>query len=107
MNFNVPANYKVKLKEREKRDKYLDLARELKNYVTLKVTVIPTVIGALGTVTKAFGTGTEGLGYKRTSRDHPNYSVLGIGQNTEKSPEDLRRLAVTQIPTLMGKTLKE
>ena len=28
----VPANHRVKLKESEKRDKYVDLARELKNY---------------------------------------------------------------------------
>ena len=27
-----------------------------------------------------------------------NYYVIVIGQNTEKSPEDLRRFAVTQTP---------
>ena len=30
MNFVVPADNRVKLKEREKRDKYLDPAREMK-----------------------------------------------------------------------------
>ena len=30
MNFAVPADYMVKLKESEKRDKFIDLARELK-----------------------------------------------------------------------------
>ena len=30
MDFVVPADHRVKIKEREKRDKYLDLARELK-----------------------------------------------------------------------------
>ena len=44
------------------------------------------------------GTGTGGLRNKRASGDHPNYSIAEIGQNTEKSPEDLRRLAVTQTP---------
>ena len=43
-------------------------------------------------------TGTRGLGNMRTSWDHPNYSAIKIGLNTEKSPGDLRRLAVTQIP---------
>ena len=38
------------------------------------------------------GTRTGELGNERTSRDHPNYSIVEIGQNTEKSPEDLRRL---------------
>ena len=32
------------------------------------------------------------------SGDHSNYSLIEKGQNTEKSPEDLRRLAVTQTP---------
>ena len=39
---------------------------------------------------------TEKLGNKRTSRDHPDYSIINIGQYTEKSPGDLRRLDVTQ-----------
>ena len=30
MDFAVPADHRVKLKESEKRDMYLDLARELK-----------------------------------------------------------------------------
>ena len=42
----------IKLKECEKNDKYLDLARELKKLWNMKVTIIPTVIGAFGTVTK-------------------------------------------------------
>ena len=35
MDFAVPDNHKVKLKESEKRDNYLDLAIGLKTYVTL------------------------------------------------------------------------
>ena len=30
VNFAIPTDHRVKLKESEKRDKYLDLARELK-----------------------------------------------------------------------------
>ena len=41
---------------------------------------------------------TGGLGNAETSGDHPNYSIIEIGQNTEKSSGDLRRLAVTQTP---------
>ena len=43
---------KYKLKESEKKDKYLDLASELKKLWNMKMTVIPIVIGTLGTVTK-------------------------------------------------------
>ena len=34
----------------------------------------------------------------RTSGDPPNYSIIKIGQNCEKSPRDLRSLAVIQTP---------
>ena len=53
-DFSVPANHGVKLKKCEKRDKYLDLARELKKLLKTKGTFIPNVTGALGTVTKWF-----------------------------------------------------
>ena len=39
--------------------------------------------------------GTGGLVSWETSGDHPNYSIIEIGQNTEKSPGDLR-FAVVQ-----------
>ena len=34
VDFAVPADHRIKLEESEKRDKYPDLARELKNYET-------------------------------------------------------------------------
>ena len=56
--FAIPADHRIKLKECEKRYKYLDLARELKkNYGT----IIPIVIGAFGTVTKRLLKGLEDL----------------------------------------------
>ena len=44
------------------------------------------------------GTETEGLGNKMTCRDYQNYRIIKIGKNTAKSPEDLKRFAVTQTP---------
>ena len=49
------------LKESEKKDKYLDLTRELKKQWNTKVTIIPIVIGALGKVTKELIQGLEVL----------------------------------------------
>ena len=40
---------------------YLDLARELKKLWNMKVTIIPIVIGAFGTVTKGLLKGLEHL----------------------------------------------
>ena len=84
MDFAVPANHRVKLKESEKKDNYLDLAREVKKLWNMKVTVIPIVIGALGTVTKGLVKGQEEL----EIIDYPNYSTVKFGQNTEKIPGD-------------------
>ena len=35
-------------------------------------------------------------GNRGTRQDHQNYRVVKISLNTKKSPEDLRRLALTQ-----------
>ena len=51
MDFAVPADHRVKLKESEKKEKYLDLDRELKQPWNMKVTFISVINGALGTVT--------------------------------------------------------
>ena len=61
VNFAVPADHRIKLKECEKKDKYLDLARELKKLWNLQVTIIPIVIGAFGTVTKWLIKGLDDL----------------------------------------------
>ena len=35
---------------------------------------------------------------QRQNGDHPDDSIVEIGQNTEKSQKDLRRIAVTPTP---------
>ena len=97
MDFAIPVDYRIKLKECEKKYKYHDLARELKKLWNMKVIVILIVIGAFGTVTKR-SKGTGGLGSWRTNEGHPNNSIIENDQNTEKSPGDLRRLALPQTP---------
>ena len=57
--------------------------------------------------------GTGGLGNKRTSGYYPNCNSIKISYNTEKSPGDLSRFAVTQNSlkdyplTLVLKSLRE
>ena len=64
----------------------------------MKVTVIPIVIGALGTILKGLVTKVGRIGSRRTSGDHPDYIIIKIGQNTEKSPGDLSRLNTNERP---------
>ena len=61
VDFAVPADHRIKLKECEKRHKYLDLARELKKLWNMKVTIIPILIGAFSTVNKGLLKGLEDL----------------------------------------------
>ena len=52
MKLAVPSDHIVKLKEIEKKDKYLDLASELKRLWNMQVTLKSIVNGVLGTVSK-------------------------------------------------------
>ena len=61
------------------------------------MTVIPIAVCVHGSHQR-IGAGTEGLENKKTRGDHPNQIIVEIGQNTEKSPEDLSRLTITQTP---------
>ena len=107
----VTADHRINLKESEKKDTYLDLARELKKLWNMKVTIVPIVIGALGTITKGLLKGLKDLEVGGRVETIQTTALLRNGQNPETSPGDLRRLAVTQTPmknhqlTLMWKTL--
>ena len=61
VDFAMPADQRLKLKENEKRDKYLDFARELKKLWNMEVTFISVVFGALGAVIKGLLKGLEDL----------------------------------------------
>ena len=61
VDFAVPAGHRIKLKECEKKDKYLDLARELKKLWNMRMTIVPIVTGAFGTITKGLLLGLEDL----------------------------------------------
>ena len=71
------------------------------------------VIGAFGTVTKGLLKGLEDLEVGGRVEAIQTTVLLKTGQNTEKSPGEFWRLAVTQTPVknhqlmLMWKTLKE
>ena len=57
MDVAIPADYRMKIKESEMRDKYWDLSRKLSKRWSMKV--IPIVIGAMGTVPKVLEWGLK------------------------------------------------
>ena len=98
MDFVVPADHWVKLKESVKKAKYLDLVRELKKIMEHESGGDTNCNQCSRYSHQMIGKWTGGLWNKRPRGDNPNDSYFKIGQNTEKSPGDLRRLAVTQAP---------
>ena len=70
MYFVIPKNHWIRMKEREKIDQYLDLARELKKPWNMKVSVIPVVAGELGTLT-----GETGNEKNRDLTDHSFFAI--------------------------------
>ena len=61
VDFAVPADHRINLKECEKKDEYLDLAKELKKLWKMKALILSIVIGAFGTITKGLLKGLEDL----------------------------------------------
>ena len=59
------------------------------------VTVMPIVISLLGTIPKGLVKRLEDLKIRGRVETIPDNSIIKISQNTEKSPGDLRRHAVT------------
>ena len=108
----VPADHRIKLKECEKKDNYLDLGRELKKLWNMKVTIIPIVIGAFGTVTKRLLKWLEDLevGERVETIQWQHY-----WERPEYCEESLRleetwchsRSSENHLLTLIWKTLKE
>ena len=99
MDLTVRAYHKIKLKESEKKDEYLNLARELEKK-TMEHKSDGDTNGNLCTrySHQRIDNGTGGLGNMRTSGDLPNDSIIKIGQNPENNPGDLRRHTITQTP---------
>ena len=64
----------------------------------MKVTIVPLVISALGTINKGLLKGLEDLDVGRRVETIQTTTYAENGQNPETSPGDLRRLAVTQTP---------
>ena len=81
-------DHRVEIKESQKLYKYLNLARELNNCEH---------DGNGNSICWGYSTKEPGerTGNQWENRNHPDYRIAEIYQNTEKSPGDPRRLAVT------------
>ena len=78
----IQTDSSAKLQESEKRVKYPDFARVQNKLWNMKVTVIPIVKGALGTITKGLLKRQEDIEIRK------QVETIQIDQNTEKRPRD-------------------
>ena len=92
-NFTVPVDHSVELKESEKKDKYLDFTRGLKKTGEYESDIYTNYDWCTWYSDQRIYKRTGECGNEKTSGDHLNYCIIEIGQNTEESPGDLRRLA--------------
>ena len=61
----------MKLREQTKRDNYIGLIDQLQRvYPTYKYSVIPVIIGALGTIPKSFETSLIEIGIRKKESEH-------------------------------------
>ena len=86
----ITADHRVKIKENKKREKYQNLTRGLKKSIKYEGDSDTSFNWCTHNSPQRF----ERVRNQRMNTDHPNYSIVKIGQNT-KSPGDLKRLAVT------------
>ena len=55
-------NSRIEEKDKDKREKYQELGRELQKIWNVKVKIIPLVVGSLGAIPKKFGNGLKQIG---------------------------------------------
>ena len=99
VDFTVPVDKRGKLKESGTRNKYLHLARKLKNK-TMEHEADGDTYCKLCTWSnhQRVGNATGILGNERINGDHPDSIITKNDQDTEMSPGDLKRLAITRTP---------
>ena len=98
VDFAISTEHGVKLTESEKKEKYTDLARELKKTVHYKSDSDTNSNWCSWYSHQRIDTDIGWQGNKRTRGEHPNYNIIKIDQNTEESPGDLRILSITKDP---------
>ena len=112
VDFTVPADHGVKIKESEKWDKCLHLDRDLNKTMQRECDSDTNYGWDTWNNPQKFDKGTGRLRNKRTGGDNPDDSIVKTDQKTEKSPEVLTRLATIQTPvrryqlTMIWKPLK-
>ena len=84
---------------RIKCERYIFLKKCVRS--SLLLTMFPCIVVYVlcGYTTYRLGTGSGGVGNRKTSRDHQKHSINKIGENTEKIPRDPGKLKFQKKPS--------
>ena len=80
----VPNDSEIFEKEKEKIEKYQDLRREIAKLWSIKTSVVPIVVGALGTVTNNLGKHLKTIGVTATVELLQKAALLGTARILRK-----------------------
>ena len=94
----VAADCRVKIKESEKINKYLDLAREFFFLMEYEGDSDTNCGWCTWNSPLWLGKNIVITGNQRNNQENPDHSIIKIDLNTQKNPGDLRRLAGTRTP---------
>ena len=77
IDFAVPGDSRIEEKDKDKKDKYQDLGRELQKIWNVKVKIIPLAVGSLGAIPKQFGNRLKQIGIKAETAQVQKAVLLG------------------------------
>ena len=87
IDFAVPGDSRTEKKEKNKREKYQELGRELQKIWNVKVKIIPLVAGSLGAILKQFGNRLKQIGITAGTPQVQKTVLLGTARILRKVPE--------------------
>ena len=77
IDFAVPVDSRIDEKEKDKIEKYQELARELQKILNVIVKIIPIVVGSLGAIPKQFGNRLKQIGFTAGAAQVQKTVILG------------------------------
>ena len=84
VDFVVSGDSSIEEKEKDKKEKFQDLGRELQKIWNVKVKIIPLVVGSLGAIPKQFGNRLKQIGIAAGAAQVQKTIVLGTARILRK-----------------------
>ena len=113
MDFAVPVDHREKKERKRKETQVRGPPKRTKKFIDHENDDVTNFYLSAWNEPQKFGKGIQRIVNQKTNQDHPDYNIVEIGQNSEKTPGNLRRLTVTPSSvknhqqTLLWKTRKE